>query len=184
MDARFGDVAQAGILCMVGSAMYLMTTGMSKSQARMLLSSEVVTNLSELGEALVNHLTNLTHDEPATLVGECNSIHRTQMLIVFLCDFAGPSIVLDDLLVRHARKEDVGLLRIRLESNTVRDLAVGEGLFALSCLLREHASANNSVHYQPNEPVSVSHSFICLSKPADKNSVPSGEKSTSRTAAE
>ena len=34
----------AGMECMCGSAMYLMTTGMSKSQARIVLSSEVVTN--------------------------------------------------------------------------------------------------------------------------------------------
>ena len=34
----------AGIECMCGSAMYLITTGMSKSQARMVLSSDVVTN--------------------------------------------------------------------------------------------------------------------------------------------
>ena len=34
----------AGMECMCGSAMYLMTTGMSKSQALIVLSSEVVTN--------------------------------------------------------------------------------------------------------------------------------------------
>lgn len=34
----------AGIECMCGSAMYFMTTGISKSQARMVLSSDVVTN--------------------------------------------------------------------------------------------------------------------------------------------
>jgi len=35
----------AGIECMYGSAMYLIVTGMSKSQARIVLSSDVVTNL-------------------------------------------------------------------------------------------------------------------------------------------
>ena len=42
--ALLGWSVTAGIECMYGSAMYLITTGMSKSHARMVLSSEVVTN--------------------------------------------------------------------------------------------------------------------------------------------
>lgn len=55
------------------------------------------------------------------------------MLIILLRDLARPSIILNDLLVRHTREEDVGLLGIDLESNTVGDLAIGKGLFALTC---------------------------------------------------
>lgn len=39
-----GCSVTAGIECIWGSAMYLITTGISKSQARIVLSSEVVTN--------------------------------------------------------------------------------------------------------------------------------------------
>lgn len=44
MDVLDGWRVTAGMECMSGSAMYLMTTGMSKSHVRMVLSSEVVTN--------------------------------------------------------------------------------------------------------------------------------------------
>lgn len=43
---------------MTDSAMYLMVTGMSKSHARMVLSSEVVTNLKSVKKAQVNMLPN------------------------------------------------------------------------------------------------------------------------------
>ena len=39
-----GCTPTAGILCIYGSAMYFITTGMSKSHARTDLSSDVVTN--------------------------------------------------------------------------------------------------------------------------------------------
>lgn len=42
-DSLEGCMVTAGMECMCGSAMYLMTTGISKSQARMVLSSDVVT---------------------------------------------------------------------------------------------------------------------------------------------
>lgn len=42
-DVLLGDMVTAGIECINGSATYLMTTGMSKSQARIVLSSDVVT---------------------------------------------------------------------------------------------------------------------------------------------
>lgn len=43
-DILLGCRVTAGIECMYGSAIYLITTGMSKSHALMVLSSEVVTN--------------------------------------------------------------------------------------------------------------------------------------------
>ena len=42
-DLLLGCSPTAGIECMLGSAMYFMSTGMSHSHTRMLLSSEVVT---------------------------------------------------------------------------------------------------------------------------------------------
>jgi len=43
-DVLLGCKVTAGMECMCGSAMYLMTTGISQSHARIVLSSDVVTN--------------------------------------------------------------------------------------------------------------------------------------------
>lgn len=56
---------------------------------------------------------------------------RTQVLIVLLHNLARTHVVLDNLLVRHSREEDV--LVVGVELDTVGDFAVREGLLAGAC---------------------------------------------------
>lgn len=65
--------------------------------------------------------------------------HRTQVLIVLLHNLARPHVVLNDLLVRHSREEDVLVVGVKLD--TVGDLAVREGLLAGACYDRRGISA-------------------------------------------
>lgn len=53
------------------------------------------------------------------------------MLIVLLHNLARTHVVLDNLLVRHSREEDV--LVVGVELDTVGDFAVREGLLAGAC---------------------------------------------------
>lgn len=98
----FGCTVTAGRLCMYGSAIYFTTTGMSKSQARMDLSSDVVTKRRFSSIKLM--VLQVNADERSVTL-RClasilqRSLDRTQVLVVFLCDLARSDVVLNDLLV-------------------------------------------------------------------------------------
>lgn len=102
---------------------------------------------------------------------------------------------LNDLLVAHTRQEHVLVRRVGVELDTVRDLAVRERLFRLTCaptpICHQSSAARESRaereggrRRRRNAPVSVSQSFICRSNAADKNSEPELLNVTSWTAFE
>lgn len=82
-------------------------------------------------------------DEPSILVNECNGIYRTQVLIVFLCDFTRVHVILtmcklkefenkrsdtnlNNLLIRHSGKEDMLFVLVWMESYDVRNLPIAK----------------------------------------------------------
>lgn len=87
--------------------------------------------------------------KPAVFINEGDSVHRSQVLVVFLRYFSRVYVVLiarsagrlrnyrqgthlNDLFVGHSGKEDVLLIFIGVEPNHVRDFAVAKPLNALA----------------------------------------------------
>lgn len=120
-----------GIECMWGSAIYLMTTGISQSHARMVLSSEVVTNRL-LSSTKVIVLTGPRCWSYSCVISplfisywwRIQSWWTTIRWITYL----------NDLFIRHSRQEDILFVFIRMKLNTERDLAVPEPPKAFSSL--------------------------------------------------
>ena len=102
-----------------------------------------------------NRLVIRCRQEPSIVIDPGNCVDRAQMLVVLLRDLLLSQIVLNrwikvsfvhghtssrqsaaylnDLLILHTSQEDVLLVFIRVELDTVGDLAVRERLYALTC---------------------------------------------------
>jgi hypothetical protein len=88
---------------MYGSAMNLIGTGMLYSHARSDLSSEVVI-LGHVSFVLL-HLKRKEiggNLQSSVFIAESNRIDGSKMMIIFLSEFTGAYVVLDNLFVRHA----------------------------------------------------------------------------------
>jgi hypothetical protein len=88
-------------------------------------------------------------DKPPVLVDECDCIDRTQMLIVLLCDFSRIHVVLlststnatphvserthlNNLFIRHTSEENMLLILVWVEFDTIWNLAVTKSFQALA----------------------------------------------------
>lgn len=95
---------------------------------------------------------------------------------------------LHNLLVRHSCQEDI--LVVGIELDTIRNLAIRESLLASAYQngrtrrISNQGSRRRISIQDLDSPVSASHNFICLSKPADKNCFPVLSNVTSCTAFE
>lgn len=119
-----------GMECMSGSAIYLMTTGISKSHVRIVLSSEVVTNL-RFSSTKVMVLTGPRCWSYSWVISPV-FISYYRVALMEATDMGLKSTCLDDLLVGHARQEDILFIFIRMELDTMRNLAVGESFQTLT----------------------------------------------------
>lgn len=64
-------------------------------------------------------------DEASVLVDKGNRVDRAQMLVVLLNDVPRVGVKLVDFLVGTSSEENMLLVRVRVEADTVRDLVVG-----------------------------------------------------------
>lgn len=113
----------AGILCIVGSAIYFISTGMFHSQTLNDLSSEVVTNRRFSSTKVIVLTAPKCLKRSGSGQFQCKNTHSP---VIFLDNVTRPNIPTNDLLIRSTGNKQVLFVIVRIKLDTIRYFSTGE----------------------------------------------------------